>query len=73
VARRPGDEVDDWFAGSPTHYIGISDIHESSYDLLDEAEWEAERKDRKDRLKKKRPCGFAPWPEDVHPATKESK
>lgn len=62
---RPRGDDDD-FTGWEVHHILTAANHASSQveELLTEAERRAERQRRREALARKRPPGFAPWPED---------
>jgi hypothetical protein len=57
-----GNEED--ISGWETFHL-VRDGHSSAIgDELNEAEFRAFQKEKRERLARKRPVGFAPWPED---------
>lgn len=66
IVNRPrNDEVE--FAGMDTFHLLQTGHASFCGDELSDAEWRQHRKERRERAARKRPCGFAPWPEEETP------
>lgn len=60
----PRFDEDDWDDVVPSLGVGSADSSEAEL-TLGENELEREKRLRRAALKRKRPAGFAPWPEDA--------
>lgn len=58
---------DEEFAGMDTFHLLQPGHASTSGDELSDAEWKQHRKECREAAARRRPCGFAPWPEEETP------